>query len=88
LASAVEFSKPADRALRKLPRDVQLRLVAFLRERVLSLSDPRSIGQALQGNFAGKWRYRVGDYRLICTIEDQKMVILVIELGHRRDIYE
>jgi len=88
LASAVEFSKPADRALRKLPRDVQLRLVDFLRERVLSLSDPRSIGHALQGNFAGKWRYRVGDYRLICTIEDQKMVILVIELGNRRDIYE
>jgi mRNA interferase RelE/StbE len=52
------------------------------------LPDPRLIGQALQGEFAGKWRYRVGDYRLICSIEDQKMVIQVIELGHRRSVYE
>jgi mRNA interferase RelE/StbE len=88
LAWTVEFSKSADKSLKKLPLNIQTRLVAFLRQRVLSLPDPRSIGQALQGGLAGKWRYRVGDYRIICAIEDQKMVILVIELGHRSDIYE
>jgi len=88
LAWTVEFSKSADKALKKLPLTIQTRLVAFIRQRVLSLPDPRLIGKALQGNLAGKWRYRVGDYRLICLIEDQKMVIFVIELGHRSDIYE
>jgi len=88
LAWTVKFSKSADKALRKLAHPVQVRIVTFLRQRVLSMPDPRSLGQALQGGLAGKWRYRVGDYRLICTIEDQKMVILVIELGHRSDIYE
>ena len=87
MAWTVEFSKPADKELRKLPQTVQVRITKFLRERVLELPDPRLIGQALQGNLAGKWRYRVGDYRIICKIEDQKMVILVIEIGHRSDIY-
>ena len=87
MAWTVEFSKPADKALQKLPQALQVRLVTFLRERVLSLPDPRLIGQALKGELAGRWRYRIGDYRLICTIEDHKMIILVIELGHRSDIY-
>jgi len=88
LAWTFEFSKSADKALRRLPHPVQARIAAFIRQRLMSLPDPRSIGQALHGEWAGKWRYRVGDYRLICKIEDHKMVILVVELGHRSEIYD
>lgn len=49
--------------------------------------DPRAPGKALTGRFSGLWRYRVGDYRIICKIEDDRLVVLVVEVGHRRDIY-
>lgn len=88
LVWTVEFLKSADKTLQKLPRDIQIRITRFLRERVLSLADPRMIGEALQGDKAGRWRYRVSDYRIICKIEDHKMVVLVIELGHRSNIYK
>ena len=88
LVWTVEFLKSADKALQKLPRDIQTHITRFLRERVLSLPDPRMIGEALHGDKAGRWRYRVGDYRIICKIEVHKMIILVIELGHRSDIYK
>jgi mRNA interferase RelE/StbE len=64
------------------------RLTRFLRERVAGLADPRSIGHALQGmQFGELWRYRVGDYRILCDIQDNRVVILVVQIGHRREVY-
>jgi mRNA interferase RelE/StbE len=59
----------------------------FLDERIAPSDDPRSIGQALSGPLRRYWRYRVGDYRLICDLQDGKLVVLVLEIGNRRDIY-
>jgi len=67
---------------------VALRLTGFMRERVASLENPRSIGEALTGTDLGRyWRYRVGDYRIVCEIQDKRVVILVVRVAHRRDVY-
>lgn len=73
--------------MRKLDRQVSKRIMAKLRE-ISQLDDPRSIGKGLTGNLAGLWRYRVGDYRIICDIEDAVLVILVIDAAHRREVYK
>lgn len=73
--------------MRKLDRQVSKRITAKLRE-ISQLDDPRSIGKGLTGNLAGLWRYRVGDYRIICDIEDAVLVILVIDVAHRREVYK
>jgi mRNA interferase RelE/StbE len=88
MAWKVEFSIEADRELSKLDKQHARRLLKFLRERVARLEDPRSIGKALQGSRLGEfWRYRVGDYRLICKIEDERLIVLVLRIGHRKEIY-
>jgi mRNA interferase RelE/StbE len=88
MAWKVEFSVEADRELSKLDKQHARRLLKFLRERVARLEDPRSIGKALQGSRLGEfWRYRVGDYRLICKIEDERLIVLVLRIGHRKEIY-
>lgn len=64
------------------------RLTAFLRERVAPLENPRSLGEALTGSHLGQfWRYRVGDYRIVCDIQDRQVVVLVLKIGHRREVY-
>ncbi|MFA5920245.1 MAG: type II toxin-antitoxin system RelE/ParE family toxin [Methylococcaceae bacterium] len=62
-------------------------LLHFFQSRLASLDDPRQLGKALQGQYAGYWRYRVGDYRLICHLENEELIILVVEIGHRKDVY-
>lgn len=85
----VELSEQADRQLDKLDPPITRRILKFLQERVAKLNDPRSIGEALRGSKLGDfWKYRVGDYRLICSIEDDKVLLLVLRIGHRRDVYE
>jgi mRNA interferase RelE/StbE len=65
-----------------------MRLRSSLRERLATLDDPRSVGQALRGSELGEfWKYRVGDWRLICQIKDAKILIAVIRLGNRREVY-
>jgi mRNA interferase RelE/StbE len=59
----------------------------FLEDRIASLDDPRSTGHSLTGQLSGLWRYRVGDFRIICDIQDQRLVVLVVEIGHRSEIY-
>lgn len=66
---------------------MQKRIVSFLQDRIQAAENPRTSGKALQGNLSGLWRYRVGDYRLLCRVEDEELVVLVIEIGHRREIY-
>jgi len=85
---AIEFAPEAVRELDKLDPQVSRRILKFLRDRVANLQDPRSIGSALQGPKLGEfWKYRVGDYRTICKIENDRFVILVLRVGHRREIY-
>jgi mRNA interferase RelE/StbE len=71
----------------KLDRSAQRSIQQFLREKLRSTGDPRQWGKALQGEKRGLWRYRIGDYRLICDIQDERITVLVLELGHRKDVY-
>ena len=88
MAWRIEFDPAAAKELRKLDRPVQQRLLGFLRVRVASLEDPRTIGEALAGERLGAfWKYRVGDWRLICDIQDERIVVRVLRLGHRREAY-
>ena len=88
MAWRIEFHPHAEKELSKLDREVARKIVRFLRERVAPLEDPRSLGEALKGPELGRfWKYRVGDYRLICHIQDQRVMILVVTVGHRRDVY-
>ena len=88
MAWRIEYEAGALKDLKKLDRPIAKRLVEFLSGRVASLDDPRSIGSALQGSKLGElWRYRVGDYRIICEIQDYELVVLAVSIGHRREVY-
>ena len=88
MAWQIEFDESAKRELAKLDRQVARRLIDFLKNRVLSLRDPRSVGQALRGSTLGEfWKYRVGDFRIIASIQDDRMIVLVLRVGNRSDIY-
>lgn len=88
MAWKVEFDRGAVRDLDKLDRQIARRILAFLYERVAKLDDPRSIGEALKGSKLGEfWKYRVGDYRVIGSIEDDALLILVVKIGNRREVY-
>lgn len=88
MAWIVEFEAGARKDLEKLDRPIAKRIMEFLRNRVITLDDPRSIGEALKGARLGEfWKYRVGDYRIICSIEDNRLCVLVVAIGNRREIY-
>ena len=85
----VEIDREAKRDLDKLDPQVTRRIERFLYERIAALNDPRSIGEALRGSKLGEfWKYRVGDWRIICEIQDAKLVVLALRVGHRREVYE
>lgn len=85
----LEYDPKAVKAIKKLDRKVALRILTFLSERVSTLEDPRSIGEALRGSKLGNyWKYRVGNYRIIADIQDGKVVILVLDVGHRSAVYK
>ena len=88
MAWNLELSPRAQRQLDKLDRTAARRISKFLYERIGRLHDPRQIGEPLQGTLSGFWRYRVGDYRIICSFEPDRLVVLVLRIGHRREIYE
>jgi len=88
LAWHIEFDPDALKELKKLDRPIQLRLLGFLRDRLAPLDDPRSLGEALSGARLGSyWKYRVGDWRIVCDIQDQRIVVRVLRIGNRREIY-
>ena len=88
MAWRIEVSETAEKQLAKLDRPVAKRSRSFLVERLAPLDDPRSIGQALRGSELGEfWKYHVGDWRLICQIKDAKILITVVRLGNRREVY-
>ncbi len=84
----VEWDERARRELRQLDRPVQQQILKYLRQRVATSEDPRRFGRALTGSLGGLWRYRVGDYRLICQFEDERLIVLIVGVGHRREIYK
>ena len=84
----IELFATAIKQLRTLNKTSRQRILAYLERVVLRLDNPRDAGTALKGNLGGLWRYRVGDYRIICEIQDNKFLVCVIQIGHRRDIYK
>jgi mRNA interferase RelE/StbE len=88
MAWSIKFDREAERDLDHLDPQVARRISRFLFERVAQLENPRSIGEALKGSALGElWRYRVGDYRVIASIEDKLVRILVVRIGNRREVY-
>lgn len=84
----IEYHTLVQKEMRKINPETRRRIRSFLHERLAALDDPRQTGAALEGSELGNfWRYRVGDYRIICDIQDHKLVVLVVEIGHRREIY-
>jgi mRNA interferase RelE/StbE len=83
----IEITRTAAKTITKLDHLAQTAILKFLRGRLSTAENPRQWGSALQGDKQGLWRYRVGDYRLICDIQDEKVVVLVPEVGHRKDVY-
>lgn len=88
MAWLIKLDDAAKRDLAALDKQVARRITSFLRERVAVLDDPRSIGEALKGSRLGEfWKYRVGNYRIISSIEDGALLILVVRIGNRREVY-
>ena len=88
MAWTLELSTLAQKNLEQLDPSTSRRILTFLNERVAPLDDPRSIGEALKGSRLGEfWKYRVGDYRLISSIQDDALKILVVRIGNRREVY-
>lgn len=84
----VEIGDFAEAQLIKLDRPMRDRILAYLYERIEGCKNPRHFGEPLKANKAGLWRYRVGDYRIICEIQDERLVVVAIAIGHRRDVYK
>ena len=83
----VVFSTQAKKALKKLDRHVSATITSWIRRNLEGCTNPRLHGKSLTANRNGQWRYRVGDYRLIADIQDDVVVILIMTVGHRRDVY-
>ena len=84
----IEFDSDVEKDLKKLGHTAQKRIFRFLKEKILTTDDPRNLGKALTGKLSGLWRYRVGDYRVIAKIEDDHFVVLVVHVGHRKNVYK
>jgi mRNA interferase RelE/StbE len=82
------FDQRALKEFKKLDRQVQIQVLGYLDEQVTGNGDPRRFGKGLKADLAGLWRYRVGDYRILCQIKDGELLVLAIDVGHRRNIYE
>lgn len=87
MAWTIKYARTAKDQLRKLDKSVARRVVDFMDERVAASDDPRRIGKALKGPLGDLWRYRVGDYRIICDIQDGVLTVLVLQIGNRKEVY-
>ncbi|XGA32955.1 type II toxin-antitoxin system RelE/ParE family toxin [Virgibacillus sp. CBA3643] len=84
----VRFEKRAQKTLKKMDKHQAGMIMAWIKKNLVGTTDPRMYGKGLTANRAGEWRYRVGDYRIIAHIDDELITILILEIGHRRDIYK
>jgi mRNA interferase RelE/StbE len=87
LAWTIDYSKSARNQLKKLDKPIARRILDFLDNRVAKHDDPRTLGKALTGSLGTLWRYRIGDYRIICEIQHSTVRILVVHVGHSREVY-
>jgi mRNA interferase RelE/StbE len=87
LAWTVSFEPRALSEVKKLDKSAQLRIARFLQERIAGDHNPRDVGKPLKGEKVGLWRYRIGEYRVVCRIEDQERAVLVLRIAHRKDVY-
>jgi len=87
LSWTIEFDSKAEKDLKKLDKSVSKKILSYLRDGVLQHGEPRTLGKELKGNLGGLWRYRVENHRIICSIEDDRLVVLVVRIGHRKEIY-
>lgn len=87
MAWLIDYTDTAKEQLRKLDRPIARRVMDFMDERVSASENPRQSGKALTGSLSGLWRYRVGDVRVICAIEDGALRVLVVKIGNRREVY-
>lgn len=87
MAWRVEIKETAHKDIKKLDKQIQATIVRFLRERVAAVPNPRQSGKALKGDMGELWRYRVGDYRIICDIQDDIVTVLVLRVRHRKEVY-
>lgn len=84
----IEFDSDVVKDLKKISKPEQNKILKYLSEKIANLEDPRSTGKPLKGSLGGLWRYRVGDYRAICKIEDKSITILVLGVAHRKNVYK
>ncbi len=88
MAWAINYTQTAQSQLEKLPWTIASRIMDYMDNRVAAApNSPRDLGRPMRGAWAGHWRYRVGDYRLICELRDGELVVLVLKVGHRREVY-
>ncbi len=87
MAWRIEFLPTAGKALERLDPTAQRRIIAFLETRVAPAPNPLRLGEALRGGLRTFWKYRVGDYRIICELKDEVLTVLVVKVGHRREVY-
>jgi mRNA interferase RelE/StbE len=83
----IEFTRTAEKQIVKLDRQAQASILRYLGQCVQPSEDPRQLAKALHGDKQGLWRYRVGNYRLICDIQDEKLTVLVLAVAHRKEVY-
>ena len=85
---SIEYTKTAAKQLMKLDRKIAAFIVSYIDEKLVNCENPRLYGKALRGNLNDIWRYRVGDYRILAKIEDERIIITIVEIGHRKDVFE
>ena len=88
MAWTIRYDRRVLKDMKKLDKTVQLQVLNYFDNRIALSDDPRSFGKPLKSTFSGLWRYRIGNYRAICRIEDEKLVILVVRIAHRSKVYD
>jgi len=83
----VEYTRTAANQLKKMDRKIAVFIISYIEEKLVNCENPRLYGKSLKGALNEIWRYRVGDYRILAKIEDDRVLITIIEIGHRKDIY-
>jgi mRNA interferase RelE/StbE len=85
---SIQYSKRFDKEIHKIDKVYAIKILEFLKQQIDNCSNPRFVGKPLKGNKKGLWRYRIGDYRIICDIQDKECIVLALEPAHRKDIYK
>ena len=88
MAWTVEFTELVEKKLDKLDDETRKRIVRYFRQRIVQHPDPCQLAESLKGEYAGLWRFRIGDYRVICDIQKTKLLVLALDLGHRREVHK